>query len=365
MIKVGIVGNGNHIGIARAHIKAFGLLEDVQISGLYDIIPGRSKAYKEELGLNDAKVCNSYEELLEAVDAVSICTPNFTHVDLSIRAIQAGKHVLCEKPFANYAKDCEEAVKYSKVNDKVCMLGLCYRYIPAVMYIKQLIEDGKLGEIYYVRQSLGGNRIASPDVQLEWRMQEDLSGPGAVADFGSHMLDIGDLLTREVSGKIVEVSCMEHTFIKERQVINRELNGPVTNDDVAVFTAKTEKGTLLSYTASRIGGAHTLEVYGSGGNISFKGETPFEVTYQEKDRNGAYAPNKETIEVPKELYMIDENVPLKPFEVNFYLQAKEFVQAIKDGHKVVSDFEHGVYIQKLIDALQISADTGSKVYLND
>lgn len=364
MVKVGIVGNGNTIGIAKNHIEAYKLLEDVEITALYDILPERGQGYKEELGLENVQVCNSYEELLELVDAVSICTPNFTHIDLSVQALKANKHVLCEKPFGTSAADCEEALKYCKVSDKVAMIGLCYRHIPAMMYMKQYIDEGKLGDIYYVRQSLGGNRIANPDVKLEWRMEKDLSGPGAIADFGSHMLDIGDMLLREKSGKIVEVACMENTFITERQKIGKEEYGRVTNGDVAVFSARTEKGALLSYTASRIGGDHTVEIYGSGGYIGFKGDRPFEVMIQKKDIEGAYEPNKEIVEVPKELYMVDDNVPLQQFAINFYLQGKEFVQAIQEEKPIETDFQRGLYIQQLIDAIQESADKNAMVQVD-
>jgi predicted dehydrogenase len=364
MVKIGIVGTGDTIGIAKKHISAFKLIEDAEISALYDIIPERACSYKEEFQLEAAAVCKSYEELLEKSDAVIICTPNFTHNDLILKALNAGKHVLCEKPFGNHAKECDAGLRLSKVTDRICMLGLCYRNIPAMRYIKQLIDEGTLGDIYYIRQSQGGNRIAAPQVKLEWRMQEDLSGPGAIADFGSHMLDLADMLTREKSGKITEVSCMEHTFIDHRQVIGKETYGAVSNGDVAVFHAKTEKGTLLSFTASRIGAHHMLDIYGSGGSVVFTGEKPFEITLLKKDISGAYEAKAETLQVPKELYMEDDHVPEVPFLINFYLQGKQFIDAINGKREISSSFEHGIYIQKLIDALQESAKTSSIVKIN-
>lgn len=364
MIRVGVVGNGETIGIAKMHIQAYQLMEDVEITALYDILPGRSRGYIDKLELKNARACTSYEELLENVDAVSICTPNFTHIDLVVQALKAGKHVLCEKPFGTDEVNCEKAIQYAKTAGLICVIGLCYRYIPGMLYMKKMIDEGKLGDIFYVRQSLGGNRIADPEVKLEWRMQKDLSGPGAVADFGSHMLDIGDYLIREHSGRIAEVSCMEHTFIKERQIIGEEQMGEVTNGDVAIFSARTEKGTLLSYTASRIGGNHTVEVFGSGGYLGFNGETPFQVTVLRKDPKGAYEPKKEIIDVPKELYMPDNKVPQSSFAVNFYLQNRQFIDAVKTGEKKGVGFERGMYIQKLIDALQLSADTHTTIEID-
>ena len=80
------------------------------------------------------------------------------------------------------------------------MIGLSYRYT-AVKYMKSILDAGKLGEIFTYRETMGGNRIANPQVLLEWRMQTELSGPGAMADFGSHMMDLADYLLRETSGR--------------------------------------------------------------------------------------------------------------------------------------------------------------------
>lgn len=364
MIRIGITGLGDTIGIAKMHIKAFNLLDDAKITALYDILPGRAQGYKDELDLEDGKVCGSYEELLENVDAVIICTPNFTHTDLAIRALKAGKHVLCEKPLGTNEDNLLEALKYAKTAGTVSMTGLCYRYIPGMIYMKKLIDEGKLGDIYYIRQSQGGNRIANPDVKLEWRMQMDLSGPGAIADFGSHMLDMGDFLIGDNAGKITEVSCMEHTFIKERQVIGKDYKDLVTNGDVAVFNGRTEKGALLSYTASRIGASHTVEIYGSGGYLGFTGDNPFVITVLKKDINGAYEQEKQIVEAPKELYMLDDKTPEVPFLINMYLQGREFIKAIETGSKVPADFERGIYIQKIIDALQESAESNSTVKID-
>lgn len=363
MIRVGIIGNGETIGIAKSHIEAYKLAEEAEITALYDILPGRAESYIEKLDLKNAKACKSYEELLSLVDAVSICTPNFTHIDLAVKALKAGKHVLCEKPFGVNEADTLEAVNYAKVSGLVCMIGLCYRYIPGMLYMKKAIDEGKLGDIYYVRQTLGGGRIANPDVKLEWRMQKPLSGPGALADFGSHMLDIADILIQERAGKITEVNCMENTFIKERQVIGRDHKDAVTNGDVAVFSARTQKGVLLSFTASRLASSHAVEVVGSGGCMSFDGENPFQVTVQLKDQNGIYGA-KEVVEVPEELYLADDKTPKKRFLINFYLEIKQFLTAVKNNGSVATDFERGAYIQKLIDALQQSADTGETVKIN-
>ena len=275
-IKVGIIGTGYTVGIAKAHVEAYKNNHRVEIAGLYDIVPGRAAEWAEKNSLEGVRICSSLEELFSLVDAVSICTPNHTHVDLTIKAIEAGKHVLCEKPLSTSFEEAKKATECLKQHpDIVAMIGFNYRDTPAIKYIKQIIDEGKLGTIYTYRHELGGNRIANPkDVKLEWRMQEQLSGTGALADFGSHMLDLADYLLSSSHGKFVEVGAMVNTFIKERTVIDGEQKGIVTNDDCAVFNAIMESGTLLSFVSSRLGvPSAILEIVGEGGMLIYNGRS--------------------------------------------------------------------------------------------
>lgn len=354
MVKIGIVGLGERIGIASNHVKGYLLQPNAVITALYDILPEQAEKYKEKFSLEDAKICSSYEELLSLCDAVSICTPNVSHVPLAVEALKAGKHVLCEKPFSVDAESCKDAIVMEKLSRKVCMIGLCYRGIPAYRYIKKLLESGYVGEVYYVRQTMSGGRIANPAVKCEWRMQEDLSGPGAVADFGSHMLDMADWVLHSSCGPITEVQCMLGQFFKERV---SELDGEmqrVTNDDVAVFNTRMESGALVSCTASRIGGGFSFEVYGSDGYVGFMGN-PFEIVMNKRGEQ------RKTVAVPDEIYKDNPRVPEVPFEINFYFETREFLDSIENGAKVTTGFARGLYIQKLIDALVYSAELGASV----
>jgi predicted dehydrogenase len=354
--RIGIVGVGNTIGIAQQHVEAYLRLSDqAVITAVHDIIPGRAQEYIDRYGLSAAIDCATYEELLDRVDAVSVCTPNATHVPLTVQALRAGKHVLCEKPFATDAAACDDAVDYAELSQRVAMIGLCYRNIPGLRYARSLIEGGAIGEVFYARQSMGGGRIANPEVKLEWRMQRRLSGPGAIADFGSHELDIIDMLFSRACGPITEVQCMASTAITERAAIGSGETRGVDNDDVGVFNVRLRSGALVSCTASRVGGAHTLEIFGSAGYLAFDGAHPFQLTVQ---RAGA---ERGVEEVPEELYVVDNNTPRVQFEINFYLQAHEFLAAIRGEVPVEATFARGQRVQRLIDALAESAETNTSV----
>lgn len=364
MIRIGIIGAGNTIGISGFHIMSYKLCEDAVITAVYDIIPGRAQNYIEKFELKDAVACSNEQEVFETCDAVSICTPNATHTELTVAALKAGCHVLCEKPFAQTAQDCREALKYAKLTDRVAMIGLCYRDIPGFVYMKQLIDAGKIGKVFFVREEQGGDRIANPDVKLEWRMQKDLSGPGALADFGSHMMDICDYLLRDSCGRIREIQCMQDCLIEEREVIGKPgVMGKVSNDDVACWTCRTEKGTLYNFTASRIGATFMLEIVGAGGKMIFHGDRPFELTLQLKDQNGGYQSAPQVVPVPEDCYGLDAAAPRKHMAINFYYEIRQFLDAIQNKRETQLTFERGQYIQELIEAAQKSADTGEIVQL--
>lgn len=361
MIRIGIIGCGSLIGIAKNHIEAYKRCDDAVITACYDLIPERAAGYVKQLDLKDAKACADLDELFSLCDAVSICTPNATHSELTAAALKAGKHVLCEKPFAPTPEECTEAMRCAKLSDKVAMIGLCYRGIPGFVYMKKLIDEGRIGKIYFVREEQGGDRFANPAVQLEWRTERDLSGPGALADFGSHMMDICDWLLRGTCGPIAEISCMTSTVIPERERINRPGKmGMVSNDDVACWICRTEDGTLYNFTASRVGASFMLEIIGEGGKMIFDGMKPFELKLQLKDKDKGYASRPEIVPVPEECYG-GEDAPRVPFAINFYHEIREFLDAIRYGKDTTLSLERGYYIQSLIQAAQDSADLGMPI----
>lgn len=367
MVRIGIIGTGKTIGISRNHVMAYQKCEDAKITAVYDVLPGMGQEFIEKMGLPEAKNCTSLEELFSLCDAVSVCTPNCTHIDLTVRALKAGKHVLCEKPFAPAPEECDEAIRYAKLTGKVAMIGLCYRDYPGLRFLKKLVDDGTLGRVFFARQEQGGGRIADPNVKLEWRMQKDLSGPGALADFGSHMMDICDHILRPTCGRIVQIQCMQGTYIPQREVIGKPGRlGKVTNDDVAVWNCRTESGTLYSFTASRIGAAFQLELTGEGGRAIYDGAKPYQLTLQLKDKNGGYTGAPQEVPVPAECYgPTGALVGKTAFEHPFYYEIRQFLDAIQQGADTLLTLERGRYIQQLIQAAQTAADTGTVVDVPD
>lgn len=359
-LKVGIIGTGFTIGIAKRHVEAYHSNERSELVALYDIIPGRAAKWAEKKKVEGVTICESMEQLFDMVDAVSICTPNNTHVELTIKAIEAGKHVICEKPFALSGEEAKRAVEVAKCHpDVVSMICFNYREIPAIKYMKQIIDEGKIGRVFTVRQKLGGARMSDPvNVKLEWRMQEKYSGTGALADFGCHMIDLVDYLLSETQGSICEIGGTVSTFITERTLVdNNDKKGAVTNDDSSVFFARTENGALYNFTASRLSKpGHYFEISGEGGILIYDSEVGEDKLYLWlKDKNGAYGKDDKTIiDVPEELLGEENHKGL----------INAFVNAVLDGKKDNRDLERGLYIQNLTDLVKKSSDEKRTIVLN-
>lgn len=356
-VKVGIVGTGYTIGIAKQHVKAYKANEKCELVALFDKVEGRAKEWADKQELENITICETYEQMLDMVDAVSICTSNDAHGELSIKAIESGVHVLCEKPMSTKIDDAKEMVKCAKNHTElVNMIGFCYRGIPAIKYMKSIIDQGKIGKIYGFRQCLGGGRIANKTgVMLEWRMQKKYSGTGALADFGSHMIDLVDYLLKDTEGPIKELTAISSISINERKKIDDEGMGAVTNDDTTIFMTKLENGAAGTFYSSRLGTrGHSLEIIGEGGMLTYEHEDK-ELVINLKEKDGGYNGKKEQhVTVPEEFIV----------ESKFHEEINEFIDNIINNKQSERDFSRGLYIQELLEVLQTSADERKTIILD-
>jgi len=345
-IRVGIMGTGFTVGIAKAHINACEAIEDCTVTAMYDVVPGRAKEFAEKFNLGHIPICNSFEDFFAAVDAVCICTHNSVHIESMEKCLAAGKHVICEKPLATSLEEAKKALAFEeKYPDLVKMVVFNYREKPGIAQIKEYIDQGKLGKIFLFRYILGGNRIGNANIGLEWRMQKNLSGTGALADFGCHMLELVDYLVD--MGKINQVACFTETFVKERAHLESGTPTTVSNDDATVIIAKTDNGCLCSLTACRLEVPYEcIEICGEGGTLSHVLQNDI-ITTHFKPFNAAFASPPEKVKVEEKHLAMSGHIGI----------LNEFVNCIKTGEKPQRNIELAYYIQKLLDALEQSAET--------
>jgi predicted dehydrogenase len=195
--------------------------------------------------------------------------PNDIHAEPTIAAALAGKHILCEKPLARTAQEAAtmlDAVTRAGVKH---MVAFNYRYVPAIRQAYDLIQSGKLGEIYHFRAIYLQEWIMDPAFPMVWRLDKQRAGSGTLGDLGAHIID----LARFLVGEPRRVSAMTRTFVNERPLTNGSGMGKVSVDDAFVSLIEFENGALGTLEASRFCAGRknhqVLEINGSKGSIVF------------------------------------------------------------------------------------------------
>jgi len=196
--------------------------------------------------------------------------PNDVHAEPSIAALEAGKHVLCEKPLARSAAEARTMLEAARRSRAKHACAFNYRFVPAVRLARDLITSGRLGQIYHFRVRYLQEWIMDPDFPRVWRLNKAVAGSGALGDLGTHSID----LARFLIGEPKAVQAMMTTFIKERPVDwGAKERAPVDVDDAFAAVVEFENGALGTIEASRFAGGrknyHTFEVNGSKGSIAF------------------------------------------------------------------------------------------------
>lgn len=187
IVKIGIIGCG---GIANGkHMPSLKKIKNVQMVAFCDIIEERAVKAAEEYGVEGAKVYTDYKELLKDrdIEVVHVCTPNRSHAFISIDAMEAGKHVMCEKPMAKTYKEAKEMLDASERTGTKLTIGYQSRWRADSLYLKKMCEDGELGEIYYGK-AIALRRRAVPTWGVF--LNEYEQGGGPLIDIGTHALDL-------------------------------------------------------------------------------------------------------------------------------------------------------------------------------
>ena len=235
-LKVAVIGCGS---IARnRHLREFNNHSEVEIVAVCDIVEARAQEMANQY---KTKAYTSYEELLkvEMLDAVSVCLPNYLHAPVSIDALHAGCHVLCEKPMATSKEEAVDMIKAAKSNNKKLMIAHNQRFVPSHAKARDLIIKGEVGKIYSFRTTFGhgGPEGWSVDGKDSWFFQKEQAFIGAMGDLGVHK---ADLLRYLLGEEFVEVAGFIETSAKKDTDV----------DDNAVCILKSESGVIGTLAAS-------------------------------------------------------------------------------------------------------------------
>ena len=294
----------------------------------------------------------------EDVDIVDICTPGFLHAEIAIAALEAGKHVLCEKPLANDPGEAErmvEAARAARERGQVAALGHTYRRVPALAHARDLVAAGRLGEIRQVRASYLQDWLVDPDAGMSWRLRKETAGSGALGDIGSHAIDQIQYVTGQ---SVTAVRGRLATMVPERP--GEDGPEPVTVDDAAWASLELSGGAIASVEASRMATGRknelSLEVYGTGGALRFDLERLDELWFLDASVPAAEQGFTRVLVTEPEHPYLEGWWPqghILGWENAFTNQARDLLLAVRDRDPAAysPDFEDGLALQRVLEAV--------------
>ena len=352
-IRIGLIGTG---GICNAaHIPSYleNCMDDCEITAICDIDPKALKKTGDRLSIPDENRYVDYRDLIASglVDAVDICTSNDAHAKIALAALDAGLAVSVEKPIG---MDFDESLAIEKkAKEKGLPVFVCFswRYRDYPRYMKYLIDQGEIGEIYHLYINCIKNSGLWEGRRLEWRFIEERASSGVLCDLGSHMFDTIRFFGQEFD----RISCERGTIVKRRQLIDSDEWGDVTTDDWAEVICKMKSGIGTNISVSRTVTTEKdkIEFYviGSKGALRFIYDKGKQVLLRCTGENVATDTFVE-IEVPAE------------FKARG--QSRSFVDLLM-GNKdeYAATISEGLYSQVAVDAAKLSSQLGRAVTVEE
>ncbi len=315
------------------------------------------KAVQKQWGWESCET--SYRKLVrrDDIDLVDVSTPNDSHFRISMAAIEAGKHVACEKPLAMSVSQAHEMACAAKEARIVHTVWFNYRRCPAVGLARRMVEEGRLGRIFHVRATYLQDWIVDPKFPLVWRLRKEAAASGAHGDLNAHLVD----LTRYITGLEFEQVCgMAQTFIKERPLLEpkgRKRKGKVTVDDALLFLARLEKGVVASFEATRFATGrknyNRIEINGSEGSLVWCFEQMNELEfYSAADAGHVRGFRTIMATEPEHPYVAAWWPPghILGYEHGFVNHAADLINAVASRKRIRPDFVDGLRCQEVLDA---------------
>lgn len=282
-IRIGIIGFGQMGRIHAYAYRSIPLYYDgypcrIILKGVCDTNEALARKGVEQAGFEFATA--DFRELISRkdIDVINVCTPNNMHRDAIVEALKNSKHVYCEKPLALNEAEAQEIVHLADISGVKHQITSEYRFIPAIMKAKELVEQGFVGRVFHFRGVYLHSGYIDPKRPREWRMQKDVIGGGVLVDLGPHLLDI----MMHLVGDVGEVSATMETFFKERPLPeNPAKMGPVEVEDAITALLKFKNGAIGTAEMSRVAtGAEDemrFEIHGQNGALSFNLMQPNEL----------------------------------------------------------------------------------------
>ena len=375
-VRIGMIGYG---GIGRVHAMAYRSLpyhyglpaESIQLAGVATASAATAQAAAAEIGC--AFWTDDFRQLLARpdVEAVDICVPNHLHAEIVCAAAAAGKHIYCEKPLAMNMVEAQAMVDAVQAAGITTQMTFNFRFFPAVLRARQLVQEDFLGRIFSFRGRYYRSSYIDPAKPLTWRQRKAIAGGGALFDIGSHILD----LLYSLLGPYATVQATLDTLIRQRPASpgSAELQ-PVDVDDIALLHLRTAGGVLGLVEVSRMGTGLTndlqFEIFGERGSLRFNAVDPawLEV-YDVRDADSPQGGMRGFRKVETVQRYGGQKAPdwsMAPDFVRTHAECQyQFLQAVAEGRPTRPDLADGLHIQAVMAAAERSAASGGWVQVHE
>lgn len=370
-LGIGIVG---HAFMGRAHSHAWRNVDaffDLPYRPVLAVLAGRDagRAAIAATRLGWGCAVGDWKELLDRddVDLIDICTPGDSHAEIAVAALQAGKHVLCEKPMANSVAEAEAMAEAAALAARAgvrAMVGFSYRRVPALALARSLVEQGRLGTVRQVRAQYLQDWLTDPQAPMSWRLDRRRAGSGALGDIGAHIIDAVQFVTGEL---LTGVSALVDTFVTERPLAQGAGRGGVTVDDAAMFLGRLTGGAPVTFAASRVAAgrknALRLELEGTQGSLSFDLERMNELWFHDHTEDTETAGFRRILVTEPQHPYTAAWWPAGHglgYDHTFTNEVADLVTAIATGADPSPTFADGLAVQRVLAAVESSAADGGR-----
>jgi predicted dehydrogenase len=392
-LRVGMVGYA-FMGAAHSHAwRTAPRFFDLPLQPQLTVVAGRNasgvRAAADKLGWESTET--DWHRLIERddVDLIDICTPGNTHAEIATAALEAGKHVLCEKPLANSVEEAERMTVVAEAAAKrgvFAMCGFSYRRTPALALAKRMVDEGRLGTIRHVRAQYLQDWLSDENAPMTWRLDKSKSGSGSLGDIGAHSIDAAQWITGQ---KITGVSALLETFVPERPLAGDLVGlgghgdvgqdaprGAVTVDDAAIFSARfadtrfdggaAATGAVGVFEATRYAlgrkNAMRLELNGTKASLAFDFEDMNVLSFYDAAESPDAGFRRIFVTEPEHPY-VGNWWPTGHglgYEHGFTHQVVDLVHALAQGTQPEPSFAEALQVQRVLAAVEASAANSSQ-----
>lgn len=359
-LRIGIIGTG---WIADAHIAQYKKMPDVEIVAGADLVPGKAEEFFKKHEIEGVKCYLSHKDMLAddslKLDGVSICTYNMTHAECTIDCLDKGINVLLEKPMCVTLEEGIEILKAEKRSGKILSIGFQPRFDPNMVMVKNVVQSGVLGKIYYI-QTGGGRRRGIPTPFGTTFIEKETGGIGALGDIGCYSLDmllnaVGYPKPLTVTGYTSDFFGTDPNYIGYKNCGHPEYYKKFGVDDFAAGFVRLEGDIILDF---RIAWAMNIDTPGDAIILGTKGGLRIPSTDCWNGTIGG--PLKVYTEVGGEQVVTE--IPMKESDVPcFEVKIRSFLDAIKNGGTAPVPASQIIYNQAILSGIKKSADLGKEI----